>query len=1595
MDSKKVLSLCMALLLVAAFSSDLFAQAVDPAGIKIQVLQPADSTWAGIGDSVIVQVTMNTGLGPAVASMVVGIFPEADTLVFGPTVAVTGGTSDAAVIALANAAGAAFENTTDGHTVTGAAATAGNGEFVNSATKISTSGSIETWRVAFGVDAGDGQSTSKSALVAQVFVDVVESPAVVSFKAITNITTKLQSTIATFEDPAGDGARFGIDGQRPVATALFDSVLVDTAVLTGPTFGSRTTAANGGAANNTQLVRSFKKGSQLIAKMRTKSLGGSGVVSGKVFLFDANNTARQVADSAYYSQTFTVGQLVTGLVTDTFAVADGIPNNTRVKAVAFLTDAAGNLSSAAAGDATAKGFSQDIVYVGDTTDPVITVGHPVDFDDPDSNRFTAEVSVSKAYVNDLGTHIDSSFALRPLTFSVSEPTSARKVYAAANDTVELGGSGSTASISEDLYDGTDTLKVASFDVDGVKFNLGVRAIDSVGNQATVTINDVWLDEVASTIKDLFPSTSDLPEDTINEVTRHPVFQIDEVVDSISVRYVSEEKLLSSNTLPHVITSKASASLLTITGEDIQVRIPDADSLLDEQTYSLQMLVRDLAGNITVTAPDSLKFDRQFNNPTADSFFVAVTSSGAVVDVVASPDSVIAGGRLYLTVTAIDTQLTRQAGENRLAVTYDEDGVIIRAVDVDPEVAVTDIFFVNESNENDADSGVENISGTSEALLNSEGWNLGIRTIGLGATRVRDNFHVIIEAADTSIVDGEPEKVVKFSGRQDSLTIDNAEFVQYDVSAWEGGEAATGVSGDFQVMVVPSDSMGNPSVKSRRKGIPGGTRLDDNAILDTRLEDDGPEGATDDNLIAEIFVEFSANIGGTMVPPGPQPVSHEGSTFTVVAPDAAGEGLVVTVRTANTEGDPTSVGVEQDRAQGSTESLTFAPFGEAPPTPAGAPEAPANLIVQDYMGADGEGDQGGFVLAAFPHSASHASVSQYRLYREIWVSTGLAEDGTVMALDEPVLKWVPWSVVDAIPVAPDAPDTYTIIRVVVPTVDNVATNWAVAAEKGGSSSERTVAGKRVFTKESVQLMVQLLGLDPNRVMTPEELNKLIAPPKDYVKSILGEQENLLFAALDPDISRLLNGSAQVPQSIRTAGGEIISSGRTATDEPARAVDNIPPAAVTDAVGEASGDGAELSWKPSTDDRIVGFISYRGMVTSIAGVDRYEVLRGADEESLETIMTLSAGSDGYTDSDLPSGSLVYRVDALDLDNRRLGETILIGAPEEGRISFLDADDQPVFIVSLDGTTPFVEDFEDFIAFAGAFNAAAGDPNYVLQADTDDSGTVDFTDFINFAGAFNRQAATRNGQPIPAGKPIVAPAEPGANENAELSLNLESDRVLVGETVALDVSLANVKALQGYGFVLNYDTDKFEFVEALPAQEDLLKSTGGETPLFLNLPEQPGQVTIANAVINGTAVSGGGSVVRLTFKVLREFEENARFEIGDGIVFDHKQLSNPVVTMGVLEVQSTPTEFALLQNFPNPFNPETTIKYNLAESADVHLQIYNVVGQVVRTLVAERQSAGRYQVRWNGTDDRGMAVASGIYFYHVSAGKFQDVRKLMLLK
>jgi hypothetical protein len=95
------------------------------------------------------------------------------------------------------------------------------------------------------------------------------------------------------------------------------------------------------------------------------------------------------------------------------------------------------------------------------------------------------------------------------------------------------------------------------------------------------------------------------------------------------------------------------------------------------------------------------------------------------------------------------------------------------------------------------------------------------------------------------------------------------------------------------------------------------------------------------------------------------------------------------------------------------------------------------------------------------------------------------------------------------------------------------------------------------------------------------------------------------------------------------------------------------------------------------------------------------------------------------------------------------------------------------------------------------------------------------------------------------------------------------------------------------------------------------------------------------------------------------------------------------------AVPNRYVLYQNYPNPFNPETAIRYSMAREGVARLAIYNVLGQRVTVLVDGHQAAGDHEVLWNGCDATGSPVSSGLYFYRLEAGDFEQTRKMVLLR
>lgn len=107
------------------------------------------------------------------------------------------------------------------------------------------------------------------------------------------------------------------------------------------------------------------------------------------------------------------------------------------------------------------------------------------------------------------------------------------------------------------------------------------------------------------------------------------------------------------------------------------------------------------------------------------------------------------------------------------------------------------------------------------------------------------------------------------------------------------------------------------------------------------------------------------------------------------------------------------------------------------------------------------------------------------------------------------------------------------------------------------------------------------------------------------------------------------------------------------------------------------------------------------------------------------------------------------------------------------------------------------------------------------------------------------------------------------------------------------------------------------------------------------------------------------------------------------------NDVSITDIKNTQNNPTEFKLEQNYPNPFNPSTTIRYSLKKSSNVKFNIYNLLGQKVRTLKNSYQNAGEYSLKWNGKDDDDNMVSSGVYIYMFQAGEFNMQKKMVLIR
>jgi hypothetical protein len=291
------------------------------------------------------------------------------------------------------------------------------------------------------------------------------------------------------------------------------------------------------------------------------------------------------------------------------------------------------------------------------------------------------------------------------------------------------------------------------------------------------------------------------------------------------------------------------------------------------------------------------------------------------------------------------------------------------------------------------------------------------------------------------------------------------------------------------------------------------------------------------------------------------------------------------------------------------------------------------------------------------------------------------------------------------------------------------------------------------------------------------------------------------------------------------------------------------------------------------------------------------------------------------------------------------------------------------------------DDITELGAGYGTVAGHPdyrNYLDVGPTHDMSTggrpttddaVQFEDLMLFA--LNYGHVGKDEPPAPAATnrlALLAPALPAVGESFEVSLRMAGDGLIQGLSVPV-LWDAQVVAYQGL------------------ATGGLLAAQGGEHIL---LSPAAGRADAALLGVRPLGICGEGVLATLSFRVLTD--GNPAFDLGE--IAARSAQNAPVPLVGEM-TGVVPSVTRLYANAPNPFNPRTTLKFDLAQAGHVNLTIYALDGRRVRRLLDGEFPAGRFSAIWDGRTDRGRQVASGVYLYRLVAPGMTQTKRMMLLK
>ena len=246
---------------------------------------------------------------------------------------------------------------------------------------------------------------------------------------------------------------------------------------------------------------------------------------------------------------------------------------------------------------------------------------------------------------------------------------------------------------------------------------------------------------------------------------------------------------------------------------------------------------------------------------------------------------------------------------------------------------------------------------------------------------------------------------------------------------------------------------------------------------------------------------------------------------------------------------------------------------------------------------------------------------------------------------------------------------------------------------------------------------------------------------------------------------------------------------------------------------------------------------------------------------------------------------------------------------------------------------------------------------------------------------------------------------NPSLEIVTNPNTGDLNSSATVAMFTALQSGQPWAGCESLHGADIGSFSFdstncIIKIMVWKDVISDVGIK---FVDATSaaQP-EIKVANTLINQweeltfdfSSRIGVYPVVKDQIVIFPDFDLTGRTQ--DNICYFDNISFSPSNSVGVDNRSETlPQGFALEQNFPNPFNPSTTIRYELPEEAMVNVTIYDMMGRQVSKLASSRQTAGYRSIQWDATNNAGKPMSAGLYLYTIQAGDFRQVKKMVLLK